>query len=108
MTDQPTKAPLEVERHTHEIHLVERDPNQKFPWLRVCFFGPDRESNAKLFIDAQHMPELVEAAKAHVKAEEDALAEMKALGMRESPPDIPYMKRLAAFRAILAKIKGAE
>jgi hypothetical protein len=67
--------------------------------------GDWSEANARAIAA---LPELMEAAKAHVKAEEDALDEMNRLGMQPSGPEIPYMIRLNAFRAALAKMEGGE
>lgn len=82
-----------------------RDRQEPENW--VTFTGPDRETNAALFIRAQHMGELVEAAKpiASLAKEIERLA-------IDVPPtafatSVPW-DQLSRLSAILSKIEGGK
>lgn len=93
MTNQPTKCLLENARLVMTFDcLVRVDHNLD----RADFSGPNREANAKLFIAAQHMAELVELSE---RVCDQLDGHTKLLGYV-----LPEATRL---RAILAKIKGA-
>jgi hypothetical protein len=98
MTDQPTKGPQWTGKLGGDgTAFYLRDQQDPENW--VVLTGPNREANAKLFIAAQHMDELVEAAEAFDQASEDAEAQDVSGCMTSA------RERL---RAILAKIKGSK
>jgi hypothetical protein len=60
MTDRPTNGPFTSAQETGpRFGAIRISKDNK---LIARFIGPDREANAKLFLRAQHMDELVEAA----------------------------------------------
>jgi hypothetical protein len=107
MTDQPTKGPCIAVPFNDLIWVTKKENShlnlQEVSNLRhilAAFHGPDREANAKLFLRAQHMDELVEAAT-------DLLTHC---GFDYDPSDIDETDKAKErrVRAILAKIQGEK
>lgn len=97
MTDQPTKWILDTKS---EITYLWSDPNVNW----IGFHGPDHKANAKLFLRAQHMDELVEAATKLLPLAMQGHRNIVVWDSDTSDVAIQYRQNLA----ILAKIKGKQ